>query len=175
MRLITYLYNTIAVDHLMLLVTLATLIITTYYNRKTHIQSKKQLNQNKRQFTRQLYLAKTQFDEQQKSIRIQQFETTLFNMIELQQEITEGLELRTWKGRIVFRSFYERGPVSYNQGPLMPRQSCKDIIIKKGTEGYEGIDQLHLFDHYFRHLYNIFKFIDDADFLDEGSQYIDER
>lgn len=147
-----------------LVITSLTLIITTYFNRKTFKQTNEQLKQNK-----------NQFEEQQRSIRIQQFETTLFNMIELQQEITEGLELRTWKGRIVFRSFYERGPVSYNQGPLMPRQSCKDIIIKKGIEGYEGIDQLHLFDHYFRHLYNIFKFIDDADFLDDNSQYIDER
>lgn len=67
-----------------LVITSLTLIITTYFNRKTFKQTNEQLKQNK-----------NQFEEQQRSIHIQQFETTLFNMIKLQQEITEGLELRT--------------------------------------------------------------------------------
>lgn len=138
-------------------------------------QFEEQLSITKRQYDEQLSITKEQFDKQQRSIRIQQFETTLFNMIELQQEITEGLELGSIKGRAVFDIFYKYANLDSNLPEFCYKVSCKEIINYKGIEGYESIEQLHLFDHYFRHLYNIFKFIDDADFLDDGSQYIDER
>lgn len=126
-------------------------------------------------------IAKEQFNKQQKSIRIQQFENTLFNMINLQQEITEGLQLHNKaQGRDTFWFFFEMPSVFLNEDikdGIIPSKlySCKDILQNKGIKGFEQINQLVFFDHYFNHMYSILMFIDNASFLDNDAAYIDER
>ncbi len=50
----------------------------------------------------------------------------------------------------------------------------KFIISYFGLEGYEKSIELPIFDHYFRHLYQIVKFIDNSKFLDKSDE-IEER
>jgi hypothetical protein len=158
-----------------LIITLLTLVVTSFYNHKTYKHSKEQIDNNKMQFEEQLSIAKSQFSEQHKASLIQQFETTLFNMIKLQQEITEGLRLLEARGRETFQHFFERDCLVLNYHFDESPKSGWQIIKEKGINGYEEINQLPMFDHYFRHLYNIFKFIDESDFLDNSTQYIDKR
>lgn len=158
-----------------LVLSLGTLIIITIYNHKTYKHSKELLENNKAQFEEQLSIAKSQFSEQHKASLIQQFETTFFNMIKLQQEITEGLRLNKVCGRETFQHFFERDCLLLNYHFGEPPKSGRQIIKERGISGYEEINQLPMFDHYFRHLYNIFKFIDESIFLDNSSQYIDKR
>lgn len=49
------------------------------------------------------------------------------------------------------------------------------MINELGVKGYKNINQLPIYDHYFRHLYRIMTFIDESTFLDKDSKYIDER
>lgn len=51
----------------------------------------------------------------------------------------------------------------------------KNIINDLGIIGYENIDNLHFLDHYFRYLYRIIKFVDEAQFLESKTKYIDQR
>ena len=169
------------VEQITLMLAFATLIITSIFYFKTFKLTKKELAQNKEQYKDQLSIARRQFNEQQKSIRIQQFENTLFNMINLQQEITEGIQLHNKaQGRDTFWFFFEKPSVFLNEDikdDIIPEilHSCKDILQKKGIKGFEQINQLVFFDHYFNHMYSILMFIDNASFLDNDAAYIDER
>lgn len=162
------------VEQITLILASATLIITSFFYLITFKLTKKGLNQNKNQFTNQLSLANQQFDKQQNTIRVQQFENTFFNMINLQQEITDGLNLLEASGRNTFQYFFEQDCLVLNSQDEAPR-SGQQIIKDEGIKGYEEIDYLPVFDHYFRHLYNIFKFIDESTFLDSNSKFIDNR
>lgn len=55
------------------------------------------------------------FIKNQKFIRKQQFESTFFNMLKLQQEITNELEFRDRKGRILFFKMFEDMQVFINK------------------------------------------------------------
>lgn len=49
------------------------------------------------------------------------------------------------------------------------------VISNIGMRGYEKSDNIHILDHYFRYLYRIMKFVDEADYLERDKKYIDER
>lgn len=51
----------------------------------------------------------------------------------------------------------------------------KEVLKCFGLEGYENSKELSLFDHYFRHLYTILRYIDDGDFLDAEADSIKKR
>jgi len=113
--------------------------------------------------------------QQRHDIAIERFESNLFEMIHIQQEITNGLLIEyqrednnlkdVARGREVFQSIYKK---------------CLDRIeLPDGTASFTLIKALDVWpdvkmnlskvkvmwslDHYFRHLYRIFKFIYEAD------------
>lgn len=51
----------------------------------------------------------------------------------------------------------------------------KEAIKYLGIMGYEESDNICMLDHYFRYLYRIMKFVDEATFLENDPNYIDER
>ena len=116
-----------------------------------------------------------QFEEQNKIIQIQRFETTFFNMMQYLQEITQGLtitlnkavikitldasgrrirvpdtEAIDFSGKQVFEETYRDGV------------NLKNLIQSKGINGYNESDAISLYDHYFRYIYRIMKFVDDS-------------
>lgn len=50
-----------------------------------------------------------------------------------------------------------------------------NIISDLGIKGYESCSQINLLDHYFRYLYRIMRFVDEADFLDSSTKDITKR
>ena len=113
--------------------------------------------------------------QQRYDIALERFESNLFEMIHIQQEITNALfvenkdsddfPLSSAKGRDVFEFVYHK---------------VKDLIEFPDEEGkYTLYQSLHMWpdvkmhldkvkvmwslDHYFRHLYRIFKYIDETD------------
>lgn len=54
-------------------------------------------------------------------------------------------------------------------------QGLKSIITDLGIVGYEYTSDIYIFDHYFRYLYRIMKFVDESNFLEKDKKYIDER
>lgn len=124
------------------------------------------------------YKANTQ---QRHDIAIERFERNLFEMIHIQQEITNGLliEYRNQKdnvvkitGRDVFQYTYEEMPIRIYVGESTASFKLKDALeyddeVKMRLDLTKG---LWFLDHYYRHLYRIFKYIDDANPLIIGRE-----
>lgn len=138
-----------------------------------------------------IWIQSRNYNDQKKTNEIQRFETTFFNMLDLHQEIINGLSFsyyvttnqqreknknltaiinhqdRTYvKGREVFKFLYDEylEPNSKNNNKYMTPDMTKGIalvIINEGIKGYESSDLPSTLDHYFRHLYRIMKFVND--------------
>lgn len=111
--------------------------------------------------------------QQRHDIAIERFESNLFEMIHIQQEIINGLviEYRNQNnniekkiGRDVFQYTYEEMPIRIYVGDGTASYKLKDALenddeVKMRLDLTKG---LWFLDHYYRHLYRIFKYIDDA-------------
>ena len=127
----------------------------------------------------------------------QSFENTLFNMLSLQQEIVNklsfsgikntldlntnffgGMEVKVIPekidllGRSVFEELYNEVEVTYVNinGKEAKEDGIKNILNKR-IDFYSQIKETTLFDHYFRHLYRIFKYIKESDLIAEEEKY----
>lgn len=111
--------------------------------------------------------------QQRNAIGMEQFKSTLFELIHIQQEITSNLVMdleigqavAKKHGRDVFKCVYEDFETGYTT-----KGGSSVCTLKQALQKDDNL-KLHLpifkhlwfLDHYFRHLYRIFKFIDDAD------------
>lgn len=115
--------------------------------------------------------------QQRHDIAIERFENNLFEMIHIQQEITNGLlveevdlngkNLRSQKGRDVFQFIYETA-VDKIEFPDGGGNFTLAHALNMWPELKMHLDKVKVMwslDHYFRHLYRIFKYINDADQL----------
>lgn len=115
-----------------------------------------------------------EFKKENETLKIQRFENTFFNMLSQFQEVVNSLSVKFKKGgedfeasgREVFRASFERMPV------IVDIPSCNrdyqriygmvNVIGYKGMEAYVKADVPTYFDHYFRLLYRILKFVKDT-------------
>lgn len=133
---------------------------------------------------------------QNKTGRLQRFETTFFNMLNLQQQITNDLffsekvteetndnNYNIIRGRELFRYFWDtielcplegqrlnEEKIELDVGELdenifLYRSGLKELLTDFGTKEYEYQKVPTYFDHYFRHLYTLIKFVHNTDFL----------
>lgn len=104
-------------------------------------------------------------EQQRKDIALERFESNLFQLIQVQEEITNNLQFSAHDGsdklynanilgRPVFRAIYEE--------KTFPFWGIREGIIEKGITSYEEDKDIGVLDHYFRHLYRVFKYIDEA-------------
>ena len=112
--------------------------------------------------------------QQRHDIAIERFESNLFEMIHIQQEIINGLlieefsdstKVKSQRGRDVFQFVYETAPHKIRLG-----NECRESTLKHALEisdeakiAVSSLEKMWFLDHYYRHLYRIFKYIDDAD------------
>lgn len=121
-----------------------------------------------------------------KTNALQRFETTFFNMLGLQQQITTELKSPDKdikeQGRALFEYLYkdyttQDGEVNFPYVDCNDTQYGNDCLIsilwRDGLDGYSKSNLPSVFDHYFRHLYRIVKFIDNPqhDFLTFDERY----
>ena len=113
--------------------------------------------------------------QQRHDIANERFESNLFEMIHIQQEITNGLLVDYYnetkkkreisKGREVFRKIY----LDFKDRIKFPDGEDSQVLFQ-ALKAWPNL-KMHLsdvkimwnLDHYFRHLYRIFKYIYDAD------------
>lgn len=104
-------------------------------------------------------------EQQRKDIALERFESNLFQLIQVQEEITNNLQFSACDGddklynanipgRQVFKAIYEE--------KTYPFWGIKEGITEKGITSYEEDEDVGVLDHYFRHLYRVFKYIDEA-------------
>lgn len=122
-------------------------------------------------------------NNQRKDIAMERFENTFFQMLNLQQEIVNGLRFSLYEhekrfnhntqmkpeediivtGRSVFNWIYNKGTYSglKTSSGRFP-EGLKGLINEYGYENYVKQPSISCLDHYFRHLYRIFKFVYDS-------------
>ena len=115
-----------------------------------------------------------EFEKQNETLRIQRFEHTFFNMLSQFQEVVNSLSLtygeggRTIEasGREVFKAAFERAFVNVfiprNGMPVLMFYGMRNVIKAENLVGYSKADVPTNFDHYFRLLYRILKFVRDT-------------
>ena len=141
----------------------------------------------------ELKAQKLEFQEQNKTMKRQRFENTFFNMLSLQQEIIANLsyeyyphlqscpnhilEERFYKdipkvqlhGREVFEGMYHRAIIDYDGKRYA--DGVHNILKCFGYQAYTNINTTTRFDHYFRHLYRIFKYVDSTELIEDNERY----
>lgn len=115
-----------------------------------------------------------EFEKQNETLKIQRFENTFFNMLSQFQEVVNSLSVKYKKagdeievtGREVFRTTFERMPVIVDipsgDKNFQRIVGMMNVIKKEKMEGYCKSDVPTYFDHYFRLLYRILKFVKDS-------------
>lgn len=154
----------------------AGLIATLLYQKEELKLQREELQQTREELKGQ----REEFEEQNKTLKRQRFENTFFNMLSLQQEITNNLLLQckifqenverdvTYKGREAFKGIYEDAVFKY-EGIIST--GLKYILKNNWLDGYTKIPATNRFDHYFRHLYRIFKYVDTTDLISDEERY----
>lgn len=169
------------------------LIVTLLFQKEELELQRQELSETRKELEGQ----KKEFEEQNKIMRRQSFENTLFNMLSLQQEIVNklsfsgikntldlntnffgGMEVKVIPekidllGRSVFEELYNEVEVTYVNinGKEAKEDGIKNILNKR-IDFYSQIKETTLFDHYFRHLYRIFKYIKESDLIAEEEKY----
>lgn len=142
-----------------------------------------------------------EFNEQNETLRIQRFENTFFKMLEVQQSIVndlyaadshkerveevspenyrrlskEVLAQDEYRGRNLFYYVFLRCPHFipnyYKTGGDREVYGLREVIKYSGISYIEEYLTPTMFDHYFRHLYTILKFITQNDWLGKEKQY----
>lgn len=112
-----------------------------------------------------------EFEKQNETLKIQRFENTFFNMLSQFQEVVNNLTATVnagmqSSGREVFRDLYENATV-YVKIPKdgLRYQTTKGMRIALAIfkmDGYMKSEMPAIFDHYFRLLYRILKFVRDT-------------
>lgn len=112
-----------------------------------------------------------EFEKQNETLRIQRFENTFFNMLSQFQEVVNNMAIQYKRrnetheaaGRDVFRTAFEQMPVLVEipNGDRTHQSyiGMTNVIKGAGMEGYCKSDVPTYFDHYFRLLYRILKFV----------------
>lgn len=104
-------------------------------------------------------------EQQRKDIALERFESNLFQLIQIQEEITNNLSFtptdgadrlygNVFHGRQVFEILYKE--------KTFPYWGIESGIREKGIISYEEDKDANILDHYFRHLYRVFKYIDET-------------
>ena len=160
----------------------AGLIVTLLYQKEELQLQREELAETRKELNAQ----KLEFQEQNKTMKRQRFENTFFNMLSLQQEIVSNLsyeeeqwqwselnnerakKIKNYNAREVFEHIYTNAEIDYIKKGYY---SIKVILEKHGLTAYSNIPEITRFDHYFRHLYHIFKYIDTSDLIEDKERY----
>ena len=159
----------------------AGLIYTIYLQKEELRLQREELRQTRNEMIRHT----KEFNEQNKTLQIQRFENTFFNMMKMLQEIIQGLSVSILK-QIEKKDFdlsgkphkYIKAEEILCQGRQVFEETYKNanvclmgVVRAKGIEGYNETDAVSLYDHYFRYLYRIMKFVDTSFFDKFEDQY----
>lgn len=142
--------------------------------------------------------SKEDINQQNETIKIERFENTFFNMIEVQQSIVNDLyaadshtewvkqddshgrsekEILTkdeYRGRNLFYYVFilcEHKIDKSHNSKLFEVPGLYYVIKLRGKACFDDYMTPTMFDHYFRHLYTILKFVEENDWLGEEKQY----
>ena len=168
----------------------AGLIITLILQRQELGLQREELEQTREEMKNQ----RAEFEKENETLKYQRFENLFYNMLNLQQEIVNGLrfdyveeELASFTnssnspiqrerqmvkqsvvGREVFRYLFEEVDLDLSLkdgfGNKVQKEGYRRYLGKNGIAAYDDTWIPTRFDHYFRHLYKIIQFVDSQGF-----------
>ena len=107
-----------------------------------------------------------EFEKQNETLKIQRFENTFFNMLSQFQDVVNNLkvtkEFYGSEGRDCFEKTYVKNEQIEQNFNDFAHLSMSSIIFRDGINGYKRSEMPKYFDHYFRLLYRILKFVDES-------------
>ncbi len=136
---------------------------------------------------KELALTRKEFAQQNETMRLQRFENTFFNLLQLHHQIVQGIDYR-----------YEKVPRKKAMSSVLIPKEPKEVLILTGRDVFQFLyrnlaarlskspasswEELYFkeyllaqtdFGHYFRNLYRIVKLVDEATFSDvEREDYL---
>lgn len=163
----------------------AGLIVTLHFQKEELKLQREELAETRNELNAQ----KREFQEQNKTMKRQRFENTFFNMLSLQQEIVSNLsyddvervmdiahplkpreERHTlYNGRTLFREIYLSIKVCTTNNRMY--YGIRRAIEAHSYTVYSDIQSTTRFDHYFRHLYHIYRYVDRSDLVTDEERY----
>lgn len=167
----------------------AGLIVTLIYQKEELKLQRDELAETRKELQGQ----REEFEEQNKTMKRQRFENTFFNMLSLQQEIVANLSFEYYAspnirphnipeeifyrgvpkgqfhGREVFEGIYKHAVIEYNG--IRYLDGIYKLLSNSGYAIYSNISITTRFDHYFRHLYRIVKYVDSSDLISDDERY----
>lgn len=171
-----------AVNALISAFAFAGVIVSMYLQRKDLELQRNSLEVQKEELTRntdELALQRAEFQAQNKTMMLQRFENTFFNMLSMQQEIVNNITFEyTESHGFRIRTGIRDGGANEKHFRLTGRQvfehlyeySLKQKIVDDGISGFIQTEGLYLLDHYFLHLYRIIKFVDETNLLENKTE-----
>lgn len=159
----------------------AGLITTLLYQRDELKLQRKELSLTRQELNAQ----KLEFQEQNKTFKCQRFENTFFNMLSLQQEIISSLFLECSKFNEA-NNFFGNCKIIECKGRDAFRIIYLEAQIKDANNNYyEGLheylkniniddcfnDNIVIFNHYFRNLYQLYKLVDTSELITDNKRY----
>lgn len=179
-----------AVNALVSALAFAGVIVSLYFQRKDLKLQREELALTRQEMSDQTM----EFEKQNETLKIQRFESLFYNMLNLQQQIVDGLRYDYYDdekistsirgshsldrklvkkevvGRDVFRHLFVDARIYTGNGGLV---GYKWYLHVCGLENYDGTLIPSYFDHYFRHLYKIVQFVDSQELsFDEKYRYL---
>jgi len=107
-----------------------------------------------------------EFEKQNETLKIQRFENTFFNMLSQFQEVVNNLKVSKHyyesEGRDCFEKTFVKNDQIEQSLNDFAHLSMSSIIFRFGLNGYYKSEMPKYFDHYFRLLYRILKFVNDS-------------
>jgi hypothetical protein len=161
-----------AVNALISAFAFAGVIVSMYLQRKDLEMQRESIDIQRdelQQNTKELELQRKEFENQNKTMRLQRFENTFFNMLSLQQEITNNIKSTKTKkkrDRATLTIKEEKTPCSGREVFEQYYDEANKLQTKDASTISTYINSLYHFDHYFLHLYRIIKFVDESNLIE---------
>lgn len=114
-------------------------------------------------------------EAQRQDIKVERFNANFYNLLNIHEQITSSLEFTdlrkniTYRGRELFRYTFEL-VWEYNQKGEYVAKGMRGRINTSGMESYADSNTPTYFDHYFRNMYRIVKFVEETDVFDDLPQ-----
>lgn len=115
--------------------------------------------------------------QQRDDIAIERFNQTFFSLMNIHEQITDSLEFTiprqgnnpiSHKGRELFSyAFENKAAVKQVEEKKYEEKSMRDLLQENGLESYESYQLPTYFDHYFRNMYRIVKYVDETKVFDK--------
>lgn len=135
---------------------------------------------------------RTEFETQNETLKLQRFENTFFNILNLHHQIVSAIDYRYYKSKEKERGFFQRSvmtttPEEKEAVTITGRDVFRhryNLMLPKLKEHPDKYEEIYLehyeaaqtdFGHYFRNLYRMMKLVDQTDFFYDSKKVTEDE